>query len=201
MTANEHGPSTIGGRQVESVTYTTSGKLTGDSLAEHLLEPVQNISEGLDQVAVLSGLPDSAPSCASSSKPRNRGEPKRSSAKLQREATFANFNICSTICNESWMERETAIADLLYTTEDAKYCTVGYRRQRRTEAAYLLVEAEVIFSSNSVIRAGLLPWNTPLRGGEQFLQHQSQVCPIRSTGPVWRKTSELRTRDLDCHRS
>ena len=44
-------------------------KFTGDSPAEHLLEPVQkNSSEGLGQVAVFRGPPDS-PSCASSSKP------------------------------------------------------------------------------------------------------------------------------------
>ena len=39
-------------------------------------------------MAVFSGLPDSA-----------HLVPKRSSARLQRGATFANSNICSTICN------------------------------------------------------------------------------------------------------
>ena len=122
-------------------------------------------------------------------------------------ATFANFNICSTICNASWRKRETASADLLDTTEGARYCTVGYQRQRRTEAAHLLDEPEVIFSSNRVIQHQSLQGNTPpqlLRfvprrfpWWRTFLQHQSQVCSIRSTGPL-RSTSELRTRDLDC---
>ena len=43
-------------------------------------------------------------------------------------ATFANSNKCSTIYNASWrQEGRTAIADLLATTKDAKYCTVEYR--------------------------------------------------------------------------
>ena len=54
---HDHGHSTIGGRQAESGDIHVQCELTGDSLAEQLLEPVQkNISEGLDQVAVLSGL-------------------------------------------------------------------------------------------------------------------------------------------------
>ena len=56
---HDHGPSTSAEDKQKVVTYTSN--LTGDSLAEHLLESVQkNISEGLDQVAVFSGLPDSA---------------------------------------------------------------------------------------------------------------------------------------------
>ena len=51
----DHGPSTLGGRQAESDDIHVQCKFTGDSLAEHLLEPVQkNISEGLGQVAVFS---------------------------------------------------------------------------------------------------------------------------------------------------
>ena len=57
---HDHGPSTIGGRQAESGDIHVQCELTGDSLAEHLLDPVQkNISEGLDQVAVFSGIPAS----------------------------------------------------------------------------------------------------------------------------------------------
>ena len=54
---HDHGHSTIGGRQAESGDIHVQCELTGDYLAEQLLEPAQkNISEGLDQVAVLSGL-------------------------------------------------------------------------------------------------------------------------------------------------
>ena len=61
MTAMTTDPSTLGGRQAESGDIHVQCDFTGDSLAEHLLEPVQkNISEGLGQVAVFSGLPDSA---------------------------------------------------------------------------------------------------------------------------------------------
>ena len=56
----------------------------------------------------------------------------------------------------SWrQERETAIADLLAATKDAKYCTVEYRRQRRRTAAIDLWDAtKVISSSSSVCGAG-----------------------------------------------
>ena len=58
---DDHGPSTLGGRQAESGDIHVQCEFTGDSLAEHLLEPGQkNISEGLGQMAVFSGLPDSA---------------------------------------------------------------------------------------------------------------------------------------------
>ena len=38
----DHKPSTLGGRQAESGDIHVQCELTGDSLAEHLLEPVQN---------------------------------------------------------------------------------------------------------------------------------------------------------------
>ena len=57
----DHGPSTPGGRQAESGDTHVQCEFTRESLAEHLLEPVQkHISEGLGKVAVFSGLPDSA---------------------------------------------------------------------------------------------------------------------------------------------
>ena len=57
----DHGPSTLGGRQAESGDIHVQCEFTGDSLADHLLQPVQKKnSEGLGQVAVFSGLPDSA---------------------------------------------------------------------------------------------------------------------------------------------
>ena len=58
---SDHGHSTFGGRQAESGGIHVQRELTGDPLAERPLEPVQkNISEGLGQVAVFRGLPDSA---------------------------------------------------------------------------------------------------------------------------------------------
>ena len=57
----DHEPSTLGGRRAESGDIHVQCEFTGDPLAEHLLEPVQkNNSEGFGQVAVFSGLPDSA---------------------------------------------------------------------------------------------------------------------------------------------
>ena len=57
--SNDQGPSTLRGRQTDGDGVHVQRDLTGDSLAKHLLEPVQeHISEGLDQVAVFSGLPD-----------------------------------------------------------------------------------------------------------------------------------------------
>ena len=57
----DHRPSTLCGRQAESGDIHVQCEFTGDSLAEHPLEPVQkNISEGLGQVEVFGGLPDSA---------------------------------------------------------------------------------------------------------------------------------------------
>ena len=56
----DHGPSTLLRRRAESGGIHVQREFTGDSPAERLLEPVQkNISEGLGQVAVFRGLPDS----------------------------------------------------------------------------------------------------------------------------------------------
>ena len=55
---SDHGHNTLGGRQAESGGIHVQREFTGDPLA---VEPVQkNISEGLGQVAVFRGLPDSA---------------------------------------------------------------------------------------------------------------------------------------------
>ena len=155
MTAMTTDPALSAEDKQKVVTYTSSA-----NSPETLLQSIywsqfkKNISEGLGQVAVFSGLPDSAHLVPHHQSHEIEGSQREVRPSSSGEATFANFNICSTICNASWRERRTAIADLLDTTEDAKYCTVGYRRQRRTEAAHLLDETEVIFSSNSVCRAG-----------------------------------------------
>ena len=61
MTAMTPDPALSAEDKQKVVTNTSSANSPETLLAEHLLEPVQkNISEGLDQVAVFSGLLDSA---------------------------------------------------------------------------------------------------------------------------------------------
>ena len=55
----DHGHSTLRTRQAESGGMHVQREFTGDSSAEHLLEPVQKKTEGLGQVAVFRGPPDS----------------------------------------------------------------------------------------------------------------------------------------------
>ena len=81
----DHEPSTLLGRQAESGGIHVQCEFTGDSSAEHLLEPVQkNISERLGQVAVFRGPPDSAHFVPHHQCHESEVAPKKSSATLQR---------------------------------------------------------------------------------------------------------------------
>ena len=88
--------------------------------------------------------------------------PKRSSARLQRGATCANSNRCSTIYDASWRQwRKTAIADFLATTKDAKYCTRQKTAEEDSGYADLLDATKVISSTSSVCCAPVVEYISP----------------------------------------
>ena len=67
---SDHGHSTFGGRQAESGGTHVQRELTGDSFAEHLLEPVQKKHfRRTGSSGSVQWTPRLSPSCASSSKP------------------------------------------------------------------------------------------------------------------------------------
>ena len=90
----------------------------------------KNISEGLGQVAVFRGPPDSAHVVPHHQSHESEGRQREVRPGSSGGAAFANSNKCSTISDASWrQERRTAIADLLATYQRRQ---VLYSRVQKT---------------------------------------------------------------------
>ena len=168
---HDHGPSTLGGRQAESGDIHVQCELTGDSPAEHLLEPVQknNISEGLDQVAVFSGLPDSA-----------HLVPHHQSYEI------ANFNIMQAGGKgrqqllTSWIRAKLPCFVQLGTGNRGGQRLLTSWMRPKSSSAPTVSSVPVSAMGNTLLQLlRFVPQRFPW--WRTFLQHQP-----RSTGPVWR---------------
>ena len=123
----DHGPSTLLRRQVESGGIHVQREFTGDSFAEHLLEPVQKTFKK-DWVRWQCSVdPQTQPIlCLIIKAMKARG----ANDVFGQAPAGGNVRECSTICNASWrQERRTAIADFLATDQR---CQVLYGRVQKT---------------------------------------------------------------------